>query len=599
MDSEENFYTSEMERKMTPGAYTIFNELRMEGKLCDVIIKVGSVEFNAHKNILCGCSPYFRAMFTNRWKNSEEKVYDISGVAPEIMKMVLQYAYTWTVPINTDNVESLFIAADYFNIEGLLQLCSGFLINQLCPENSIGIYKFTEHYYSPEVQQKAHAYILHNFENIMKTSDEFLDLSANEFKILLEKDELNVKQEEVVFEAIIKWINHNPASRQEYISILLPEVRFAFMHTEYFGNNVKSNIYIKDNEECKPILINAFKAMYNLNVNGPSNSDFKNPMSRPRLPYAILFAVGGWSGGGPTNAMESYDARAEKWINVTCEEESPRAYHGTAYLKGYVYIIGGFDSVDYFNSVKCFNPVKKTWKEVAPMHSKRCYVSVTILDGNIYAMGGFDGHFRLNTAERYQPESNQWSLIDPMNEQRSDASATTLNDKIYICGGFNGNECLFTAEMYNLETLQWSTISSMRSRRSGVGVAAYGEKIYVVGGFDGSNRLRSAEAYNTVENTWHVVPSMYTPRSNFGIEILDDHLFVIGGFNGFTTTSNVECYNETTNEWYDVRGMNIYRSALSCCVVPGLINIRDYAACRDINSRDEVKASSCTGSLSV
>ncbi|XP_073438388.1 kelch-like protein 10 [Dendrobates tinctorius] len=589
MDSKESFYTSYLEDKMNPVASTVFNELRMEGKLCDIVIKVGGVEFNAHKNILCGCSPYFRALFTNSLKNSEEKVHDISGFSPEIMKLVLEYAYTWTVPINADNVENLFIAADYFNILGLLQLCSDFMITQLCPENSLGIYKFTDYYYCPKLHQKAYAYILHNFENIMKTLDEFLELSPTELKGLLENDELNVKQEEAAFEAIIKWINHNPASRQEYISALLPEVRFAFMTAEYYRNNVKSNIYIRDNEMCKPILKNAFKAMYNLNANGSSNI-----MSIPRLPYAILLAIGGWSGGGPTNAMESYDARADKWINLTCKEQSPRAYHGTAYLKGYVYLIGGFDSVDYFSNVNRFNPVEKTWKQVAPMHSKRCYVSVTILDENIYAMGGFDGYFRLNTAEQYEPETNQWSLIAPMNEQRSDASATTLNDKIYICGGFNGNECLFTAEMYSLDTMQWTTISPMRSRRSGVGVAAYGEKVYVVGGFDGTNRLRSAEAYNPVDNTWRGVPSMHTPRSNFGLDVIDDLLFVIGGFNGFTTTFNVECYDETANEWFDVCGMNIYRSALSCCVVPGLINVRDYAACRDIDSRDEVRASSST-----
>ena len=122
------------------------------------------------------------------------------------------------------------------------------------------------------------------------------------------------------------------------------------MHAEYFMNNVKMNDYVKDSEECKPVIINALKAMYDLNMNGPSNSDFTNPLTRPRLPYAILFAIGGWSGGSPTNAIEAYDARADRWVNVTCEEESPRAYHGAAYLKGYVYIIGGFDSVDYFNS---------------------------------------------------------------------------------------------------------------------------------------------------------------------------------------------------------------------------------------------------------
>ena len=41
-------------------AFNIFNELRLEGQLCDVVIKVDGVEFKAHKNILCAFSSYFR-----------------------------------------------------------------------------------------------------------------------------------------------------------------------------------------------------------------------------------------------------------------------------------------------------------------------------------------------------------------------------------------------------------------------------------------------------------------------------------------------------------------------------------------------------------
>lgn len=38
----------------------------------------------------------------------------------------------------------------------------------------------------------------------------------------------------------------------------------------------------------------------------------------------------------------------------------------------------------------------------------------------------------------------------------------------------------------------------------------------------------------------------------------------------------MECFDEKTNEWYEATDMNIYRSALSACVIPGLPNIYDY-----------------------
>ncbi|NWX80785.1 KLH10 protein, partial [Alca torda] len=382
------------------------------------------------KNILCSCSHYFRALFASNWSSAERRVYKIEGTSPEMMRLIIEYAYIRTVPVTADNVQSLLTAADQFNVMGIVRLCCEFLYSQMCSENCVGIYRLSDYCYCPELREAAHVFILRHFEEVTRLSTEFLDLSIEEFTHILEKDELNVKQEETAFEAILKWIDHAPQDRRRHIAVLLGKVRLALMHAEYFMNNVKTHQYVQDNEECKALIIKALTEMYNLDMYGQPSSDFTHPLTRPRLPCAILFAVGGWSGGSPTNAIETYDSRADQWVNVTCEQESPLAYHGTAYFNGFVYVVGGFDSMDYFSSVKRFDPLNKTWQQVAPMHSRRCYVSVAVLNNFLYAMGGFDGQTRLNTAERYQPDANQWTLIAPMHERRSDASATTLHEKV-------------------------------------------------------------------------------------------------------------------------------------------------------------------------
>ncbi|XP_043911379.1 kelch-like protein 10 [Protopterus annectens] len=568
------------ERKMSPTSCEIFNELRLQGILCDAILKVDEVEMKVHRNILCSCSSYFRTLFTGSWSNSKKMVHIISGISPDTMEKIIEYAYTRTVSITDSNVQQLLAAADQFHVPAIMRACCEFLESKLCSENCIGIWKIADYYYYNELKQKAHIFILHNFAELVEICNEFLQLSATELEEIIEKDELNVKQENVVFEAIMKWISHDAQSRQKFLPLLLPKVRMAQLKTEYFLNNIRNNEYVKDSDECKPVILNTLKIMYKLN-NKPHNEGLRNLLTRPRLPYTVLFATGGWSGPSSTSIIEAYDARADRWVNVTCKEEKPRAYHGTAYLKGYMYIMGGFNGVNYFNSVRRFDPVKKTWQEVAPMHSKRCYVSVTVLNDLIYAIGGFDGYTRLNTAERYEPETNQWTLISPMHEKRSDASAATLNGKVYICGGFTGNECLLTAEVYNPETNRWTLIAPMGSRRSGIGVIAYGEHVYAVGGFDGENRLRNAEAYNPLTNTWHTIAEMLTPRSNFGIAVSDELLFVAGGYNGASTTSNVEYYDKKNNKWSSARRMSLARSALSCCVIVGLPNVKEYAVARD------------------
>ncbi|XP_077094325.1 kelch-like protein 10 [Siphateles boraxobius] len=570
-------------------AFDVFDEARLLGEHTDMIIKSNDREFQVHKIIMCGCSTYFRALFSNNWSSPAQHFCEIPGISQDIMPLIIQYAYTRSVLITQENVVELLVAAEMILVSGLVDACCQFLESHLCPENCIGICKFTEDFYScSKLRCKTKHYILQHFEEVLHVSEEFLELSLEQLEEIMDEDELNVKQEEVVFEAVLHWINHAPENRRQHIAVLLPKVRLGLMSSAYFINYVKCNALVMENEACMPVIINAMKTLFDLNMDETTNSELMHQLTRPRLPSSILLAIGGWSSGNPTNEIEAYDTKADCWVSVTQEDERPRAYHGTAVLDEFVYCIGGYDGVDYFNSVRKFNLITQTWHEVAPMYERRCYISVAVLDGIIYAIGGFDGHQRLKTVESYDPNTNQWTMMAPMNERRSDASATSLQGRIYICGGFTGIECLFSAESFNPETNQWTFIAPMSGRRSGVGVIASADLVYAVGGFDGASRLRSAEAYNPLTNIWSDVASMYNPRSNFGIEVVNGQLYAVGGFNGFSTTSDVECYDEKTDEWFDANEMAISRSALSCCVASGLPNMAQYAALRDtVQTQDE------------
>ncbi|XP_047200629.1 kelch-like protein 10 [Girardinichthys multiradiatus] len=554
-----------------------YNQLRLEGKLTDAVIITEGVEFPVHKVILCNCTPYFYALFT-RWSSSDQKVFHIPGISPAMMRLILDYAYTNSLTVTEANVQELLQAADQLNAHEVVHVCYMFLEGLMRPDNCIGIWRYAVACMHTELHHKAYFYILQHFETIA-LCDEFLQLSADELADIIEKDNLTVRQESKVYEAIWRWTCHALQEREAHFPALLSKVRLALLGIEYIRDNLLPNALVE--KQCTFLLSEAMGTISQLLLCRPHLTSICKAFGRPRLPNSILLAIGGWSGGDPTNAIEAYDVRFDRWTSITNNLERPCAYHGTAFLNGYIYCIGGFNRVEHFNTVRRFDPVTYTWHEVAPMYHRRCYVSVTVLNGCIYAMGGYNGHMRLSTAEYYQPETNQWNLIAPMHEQRSDASCTTLNNKIYICGGFNGTECLQTAECYTRETNQWTMIAPMNSHRSGIGVIVYAGHVFAVGGFDGSRRLRTTEAYNPETNVWTNVASMITTRSNFGIEVVEDRLFVAGGFNGYTTCYNVECYDTTTDRWSEVCDMEVFRSALSCCVISGLPNMADYMVSRD------------------
>ncbi|EZA52628.1 kelch-like protein 10 [Ooceraea biroi] len=566
-------------RCMSTQAMQSLYDFRQNNLLCDAVLRLedGGV-FPIHRAILSACSTYFRALFTTTLHCREKTDVLLPGVTSPMMNLLLEYAYLRSIDVNRENVCELLIMADYLSILGVLELCCDYLRDNLAPENCIEVMGFARQRFCKKLENDAYRFIVGHFVEVSQRNEEILHLPIEELKPLVGADELNVKSEQTVWELVLRWINHDPDSRKDYIVDLMKNIRLGLLDTQFFLENVKDHPYVVGNDACRPIIIETLKFLYDLEMITQKDGEVPTPeIARPRVPHEILFAIGGWSGGSPTNYIETYDTRADRWIPIKeTDPTGPRAYHGLAVIGFDIYVIGGFDGVDYFNSCRCFNAVTKEWREVAPMNARRCYVSVAVLNNLVYAMGGYDGYHRQKTAERYNYKTNQWSLIAPMNVQRSDASATTLNDKIYITGGFDGHDCLNTAEVYDPNTNQWTMITAMRSRRSGVSCISYHGCVYVIGGFNGVSRMCSGEKYKPSTNSWSHIPDMYNPRSNFAIEVIDDMIFALGGFNSVTTTYQVECYDEKTNEWYEATDMNICRSALSACVIMGLPNVYDY-----------------------
>ncbi|XP_019748474.1 kelch-like protein 10 isoform X1 [Hippocampus comes] len=555
---------------------SVNDELSRTRKLSDAVIRVDNAEFHIHKIILCKCSHYFRALFL-RWSTSDQRVYVIHGLTAQLMQLFVDFAYAGSVLVTKDNVKDLLLAADRFNIIGIVQTCCAFLTEQLCPENCIGIWQFTRNCYTPDLQRNAFQYILYHFEDVA-SSNELQQLSVQDLCDILDRDDLMVKTENTVYEAILHWIAHAPWERGDNMAVLLAKVRLALTSVEFIAIKVLTNHLIQDSRKCLDIVALATRVMCHMNTN--SVCGYRNLVARPRLPSAILLAIGGFSGPNPTHLIEAYDVHANTWADLVDNMEHPHAYFGTAFLGNSVYCVGGFDGRRHYNTVRRFDVNTRTWHQVAPMHFRRCSVSVTVLNGRVYAIGGVDGRIRLKNAEYYMPETNQWTLIASMHEHRSDASCTTLNNKVYVCGGFNGNEPLRTAEYYNPETNQWTMIVPMNCCRSGTGVIAYANHIYAIGGFDGDMRLCSVEAYDPNTDAWMLLPSMQCPRSNFGIQVLEDRLFVAGGNTGVSATNMVEYYDAHAATWFPACDMAVSRSALSCCVVSGLANVGHFVTLR-------------------
>ncbi|XP_060950445.1 kelch-like protein 10 [Limanda limanda] len=555
----------------------MFDDLRLAGQFCDDVLQVEDIQFPIHTIIICDCSPYFQTFFGHQKRTG--KVLPIPLVSPDVMQIIIEFAYTDSVAVTKDNVLELMLAADMLNIMGMVKACSNFIGEHLCSQNCIGIWHFTDICPSSELRCKAFHYIMKHFEGAVNCV-EYLQLSVQELTEILDKYEVNVKNERTVFDVILRWIAHIPKEREQHMAVLLSKVRLGKTSIEYIRDNVITNKLVRLNPACLQILDDSLKIIGFLTTHMPKTG-WSNTSVRPRLPNSLMWVTGGERRCKASCDIAMYDHLVDRWINISDKLESPRAYHSTVFLDGYVYLVGGSNLMERLNSMVRLDLRTHNWQEVMFMHYRRCLMSITILNGFIYALGGINEDVGLNTAERYCPKTNQWMLIAPMIEGRHSASCATLDGKIYICGGVNRTEILWTAECYDPETNQWTLIDHMTIRRSQHRVAAYNNQIYAIGGFNGVHPLKSVETYNPKTNTWRRLSPMLTHRSNLCLEVIEDNFYVVGGFMGITTTNCDEVYCPRTDTWRYICRSKMCRVGMSSCVVSGIPNMLDFTFPRD------------------
>ncbi|XP_061072156.1 zinc finger and BTB domain-containing protein 44 [Conger conger] len=102
------------------------NALRSAGQLCDVTVRVQDKVFMAHKAVLACCSDFFRSKLLGR-PDEHHDVLDLHHVTVSGFTPLLEYAYTSTLSINTENIIDVLAAASYMQMFAVASTCSEFM----------------------------------------------------------------------------------------------------------------------------------------------------------------------------------------------------------------------------------------------------------------------------------------------------------------------------------------------------------------------------------------------------------------------------------------------------------------------------------------
>ncbi|XP_078000038.1 kelch-like protein 7 [Glandiceps talaboti] len=577
------------------------NELRKEGLMCDVVLKVDDQDIYAHRSILAVHSEYFRAMFTTEMMESRSKEVEIKEVEFHALDKLVEYMYTGVLDVNRDNVQDLLSAACMLHMIEVKDICTNCLQRYIDVTNCLGVWMFSDLHCLTELHNKTAHLFKSRFSTIIQ-QQEFLMLTKTRLQEILTCDDLSLgtKGEDIVLESVLKWIEYDLSNRQEDLIDLLSSVRLHLVSMSTLRKALEHRI-VKTNQECVTII----KDVISHSIGGQQSCDLRGP----RQPASSIYVLGGYlqsrTGGNcpHTLTIEKYSTSNNEWTVVgklpyNLECQSAVVINGEMFfvhkkLKQPKLKIPTFTNVGTVYTLCTFNPVQNEWKtkEVSSQSVwaqlrdfKQSAVAVDKEDNVIYVCGGKEptGSFTAKSVLKLDIENNHWSQLPSLPELRFNHSAIVVDRRLYVIGGNDvsvhiGNhrqEVKSSVFMYDPDIDSWVEKRNMNTPRLGLGLAEVNGFIYAVGGVSNTARQKTVERYEPKTDTWIYVQNMHKQRSFHSVVTFNNLIYAFGGKSyslddggARTVLNSAEVYDPSTDQWTMLKSMKTARCMMSACLL--------------------------------
>jgi N-acetylneuraminic acid mutarotase len=236
-----------------------------------------------------------------------------------------------------------------------------------------------------------------------------------------------------------------------------------------------------------------------------------------------------------------------------------------------LFVFGGerFSTTTLVNTTRIYNIATGVWSAGASMPDVRAFMGSGYYNGKIYLIGGYaTGNVNPSFGQvwEYDPIANTW------NTSRASMPITLggpgfgiVNGHIYIAGGRNASSTnLNTLYDYNIAADTWTQRANLLAGVNVPGSAVICGKLWIFGGgnpFFGSGTspkfstqgvldpetTNILQVYDPATDTWSTSNALNQQRSFPAGTHVGNTAVAVGGYDGSTTTTSVEI-NVTTSE---------------------------------------------------
>lgn len=181
---------------------------------------------------------------------------NIRGITDKTVGVILDYIYSSEILLSEVDVEEILCASFQLGLEPLKIQCEKFLLRDLCAENCIKMTNMGRVYSCETLVREGQGFIVDNFLEI-QSSPEFFRLPSKELEEIIADDDLNVRNEEQVYNAIRVWVDFDVQTRQAEFPNLLSHVRLPSITRKFLLGTIDKDPLVTSSSTSKALVAEA------------------------------------------------------------------------------------------------------------------------------------------------------------------------------------------------------------------------------------------------------------------------------------------------------------------------------------------------------
>ena len=450
--------------------------------------------------------------------------------------------YSGRMDVTMATLDGALHAATYLQMKPvIIKILVDFTLQNLCVETCVDILLMGDLYALKHLEKESLRYIVHNFQNVVKT-EKFLSLSFEKLQSILTgekcvqidsvltedgcvpKDPLQCGSEYDLYVALLEWVMFDLDARSDHMVDLMGHVRFPLMTSEELEQVSENKLFISYPSCMKAIQESQeFQRL-------PDQLAKMNVRNYPRI---ISF-------GGNIDAQQTTSAMfiLDRTMIRRYPEDYPRMFE-------YQWLELGQTPIPFTTGSR-----------------------VVTANNYMYVCGGYTDNFQLsNRVFRYDPRFQIWSELDSLSIARAHHCFVALDDKLYVIGGYveEGDGSLLPSklvEIYNIEKSKWGKGPSIPYKGADISGFVEDGKLYITGGKDEhGDPLPHLHCINPQLRRWKRLCSMPKATGQHVLVGLWSNLYVLDSVRGNTMQYKIE-----TDQWVSSRTRSCLVSGLSSTV---------------------------------